>query len=274
MRSIPTWRLRRCGNPAAKGCWTRATRRSAKMNRARAMPTQQSTRGADGEVFDPVTKADHELVARYRKGVAKGMLKVMAKIGISTIAELQGRTNLRSSRDCARRWSMRCFSRNGQPHSGGKLRRAWPRKHYAAMRLGYPQQPATARLPILPNPGEFHWRAARANATCGTRSRSPIFKWQRATGERRTPTSGSPITSNLDDAATRCHAAGTLEALRTARKRWAHSSGRSASRRVGNCEAVLHRRDVASDRSLPKRTKHLPMAMNRMGGKSNTGEGR
>jgi glutamate synthase (NADPH/NADH) large chain len=46
--------------------------------------------GADGEDYDPVTKEDHELVAAYRKGVAKGMLKVMAKMGISTLQSYKG----------------------------------------------------------------------------------------------------------------------------------------------------------------------------------------
>ncbi|HMO86727.1 MAG TPA: glutamate synthase central domain-containing protein, partial [Lacipirellulaceae bacterium] len=34
---------------------------------------------SDGGVYDPVTAADHELGIKYRTGVAKGMLKVMAK---------------------------------------------------------------------------------------------------------------------------------------------------------------------------------------------------
>ena len=41
-------------------------------------------------MYDPVTKEDHDLVAKYRKGVAKGMLKVMAKIGISTLQSYKG----------------------------------------------------------------------------------------------------------------------------------------------------------------------------------------
>src|SRR5262249_19233303 len=45
---------------------------------------------ADGEMYDPVTKEDHDLVYAYRKGVAKGMLKVMAKMGISTLQSYKG----------------------------------------------------------------------------------------------------------------------------------------------------------------------------------------
>src|SRR5690349_8607840 len=44
----------------------------------------------DGELYDPVTKEDQDLVAAYRKGVAKGMLKVMAKMGISTLQSYKG----------------------------------------------------------------------------------------------------------------------------------------------------------------------------------------
>src|SRR5690606_1926375 len=46
--------------------------------------------GLDDEVYDPVTAEDHDIAARYRKGITKGMLKVMAKMGISTLQSYKG----------------------------------------------------------------------------------------------------------------------------------------------------------------------------------------
>src|SRR5690606_20333514 len=43
----------------------------------------------DGLLPDDIAN-DDDVVAAYRKGVAKGMLKVMAKMGISTLASYKG----------------------------------------------------------------------------------------------------------------------------------------------------------------------------------------
>ena len=65
----------------------------------RAPSEEESGEGADHPAVDrggglrrqdPVTAADEDLVAKYRKGVAKGMLKVMAKMGISTLQSYKG----------------------------------------------------------------------------------------------------------------------------------------------------------------------------------------
>ena len=57
------------------------------------------------------------LVAKYRKGVAKGMLKVMAKMGISTLQSYKGAQifeaiGLRDERDRS------LLHRDGQPRAG------------------------------------------------------------------------------------------------------------------------------------------------------------
>ena len=44
----------------------------------------------DGLLKDEALKSSQDLVKAYKKGVAKGMLKVMAKMGISTLQSYKG----------------------------------------------------------------------------------------------------------------------------------------------------------------------------------------
>ena len=63
---------------------------------------------------------DDSIVAAYRKGVAKGMLKVMAKMGISTLQKLQGSPNLRSG-GTPRRSHRPLLCWHGQPIAGRRF---------------------------------------------------------------------------------------------------------------------------------------------------------
>lgn len=112
--------------------------------------------GVNGEDHDPVTKEDQDLVYAYRKGVAKGMLKVMAKMGISTLQSYKGAQIFEAVglRDDV---IDRCFAGTASRIQGvdfNVLAEEALRRHS----LGYPEQ-AVDRIPVLPNPGEFHWRA-------------------------------------------------------------------------------------------------------------------
>ena len=91
------------------------------------------------------------------KAVAKGMLKVMAKMGISTLQSLQGRADFRSRRPQRRR-DRSLLRRHRQPDSRASISTCWPRNRCAGTRSAIPRRPIE-RLPVLPNPGEFHWRA-------------------------------------------------------------------------------------------------------------------
>src|SRR4051794_33416744 len=111
---------------------------------------------ADGEQHDPVTAADHELVKRYRTAVAKGVFKVMAKIGISTLQSYKG-AQIFEAVGLRDEVIDRCFAGTASRIQGVNfdvLAEEALRRH----RLGYPER-AGAKLAVLPNPGEFHWRA-------------------------------------------------------------------------------------------------------------------
>ncbi|MDZ4850927.1 MAG: glutamate synthase large subunit [Pirellulaceae bacterium] len=99
---------------------------------------------------------DDKIVAAYRKAVAKGMLKVMAKMGISTLASYKG-AQIFEALGLKTEVIDRCFAGTNSRIQGCSfdvLAEESLRRH----RLGFPANKADA-LTMLPNLGEFHWRA-------------------------------------------------------------------------------------------------------------------
>ncbi len=107
-------------------------------------------------LLDPSIKDDQQVVKAYRKAVAKGMLKVMAKMGISTLQSYKG-AQIFEALGLHQEVVDRCFAGTPSRIQGvgfDVLAQELLRRH----ELGYPQR-KEQRLPVLPNPGEFHWRA-------------------------------------------------------------------------------------------------------------------
>ncbi|MBW1754948.1 MAG: glutamate synthase large subunit [Deltaproteobacteria bacterium] len=106
----------------------------------------------DAETFPD----DDSIVAGYRKAVAKGMLKVFAKMGISTLQSYKGAqifeaVGLNSSVIDL------CFAGTSSRIQGigfNVIAQELVERHA----LGYPNEDEL-RLPILPNDGQFQWRA-------------------------------------------------------------------------------------------------------------------
>lgn len=99
---------------------------------------------------------DEKIVAGYRKAVSKGMLKVMAKMGISTLASYKG-AQIFEALGLKAEVIDRCFAGTNSRIQGCSfeiLAEETLRRHA----LGYPMDPANAS-PMLANLGEFHWRA-------------------------------------------------------------------------------------------------------------------
>ena len=98
----------------------------------------------------------NSLVAAYKKGVAKGMLKVMAKMGISTLQSYKG-AQIFEAVGLADEIIERCFAGTASRVQGigfDALETELLRRH----RAGFPLR-ASERLPVLDNPGDFHWRS-------------------------------------------------------------------------------------------------------------------
>jgi glutamate synthase (NADPH/NADH) large chain len=99
---------------------------------------------------------DKSIVDAYLKGVEKGMLKVMAKMGISTLHSYKG-AQIFEAVGLKNDVIELCFCGTASRVQGldlDELAEEMLRRHA----LGYPPR-NEVRLPTLPNPGEFHWRA-------------------------------------------------------------------------------------------------------------------
>jgi glutamate synthase (NADPH/NADH) large chain len=110
-------------------------------------------RARDDGLIEPDTK----IVSSYRKAVAKGMLKVMAKMGISTLQSYKG-AQIFEALGIADDVVDRCFAGTVSRLQGVSfdvLEEETLRRHA----LGYPKHEED-RQESLPNPGEFHWRSA------------------------------------------------------------------------------------------------------------------
>ena len=207
---------------------------------------------------------DDSIVADYRKGVAKGMLKVMAKIGISTLQSYKG-AQIFEAVGLGENVIQRCFKGTASRIKGVELdllAEESLRRH----ELGYPSRDIV-RLPVLPNPGDFHWRSGGelhmwnpdtiANLQLAARTNSKQAYKQFADFSNNEATrratlrgllkfkqgvNGGPI--SIDE----------VEPVKEIVKRFA-----TGAMSFGSISAESH--------------ESLAIAMNRLGGKSNTGEG-
>ena len=94
---------------------------------------------------------DADVVAAYKKGVAKGMLKVMAKMGISTLQSYKG-AQIFEAVGLADEVVERCFAGTASRVQGCRLRGA-RRGNAAPPRHRLSAERDTVALPVLPNPG-------------------------------------------------------------------------------------------------------------------------
>src|SRR4029078_1503290 len=106
---------------------------------------------------DGLLDAGTDIVGDYRQAVAKGMLKVIAKMGISTLQSYKG-AQIFEALGIADDVIERCFRGTVSRLQGVSfevLEEETLRRHD----LGYPRDPVD-KVASLPNPGEFHWRSA------------------------------------------------------------------------------------------------------------------
>ncbi len=218
----------------------------------------------DGEVFDPVTAEDHELVAKYRAGVAKGMLKVMAKIGISTLQSYKGAQIFEAIglRDEVIALSFVGTASRIQGVDFDILAEEAIRRH----ELGYPKHDNN-RLAMLPNPGEFHWRAEGERHMWDPQAIADIQVAARADD----PETYKRFSDHINfDAQTRCQLRGLLTFKNEA------NGGPIPIDEVMPAKEIVKRfcTGAMSFGSISAEAhESLAIAMNRLGGKSNTGEG-
>ncbi len=213
-----------------------------------------------GEKFD----SDGKIVAAYRKGVAKGMLKVMAKMGISTLHSYKG-AQIFEAVGIAREVIERCFKGTPSRVAGvgfDVLAEESLRRHEVA----FPSV-ETTRIPVLENPGDVHWRDRGERHMWNPQTISTIQEASRANSRE----AYDRFVKASDEDATR---GSTLRGLMSFKE--GANGGPIDIAEVEDPRHIVKRfcSGAMSFGSIsPEAHESLAVAMNRIGGKSNTGEG-
>ncbi|WP_168563765.1 glutamate synthase large subunit [Crateriforma spongiae] len=206
---------------------------------------------------------DDAVVAAYRKGVAKGMLKVMAKMGISTLQSYKG-AQIFEALGLKDEVINKCFANTASRIQGVSfdvIAEESIRRH----ELGYPSE-SVDRQRQLPNLGEFHWRAegekhawspqAISNLQIAARNNNEDAYWKFA------------HTIN-EDSRNRCTLRGLLDFKDDPSKAIHLDEVEPASEIVKRfCTGAMSLGSISAESH-----ESLAIALNRVGGKSNTGEG-
>lgn len=99
---------------------------------------------------------EDKIVRTYRKAVYKGMLKVMGKMGISTLASYKG-AQIFEALGLNEDVIEMCF-RGTHSRIKGVDFEILAEEHLRRHELGYPSRNESTQLPVLPNLGLVHWR--------------------------------------------------------------------------------------------------------------------
>jgi len=218
----------------------------------------------DGRLNSATLADDAAVMAAYRKGVAKGMLKVMGKMGISTLQSYKG-AQIFEAVGLHNEVIALCFTDTASRLQGvgfKVLAEEMLRRH----ELGFPRV-ARDNVVALPNPGEYHWRAGGRKHAWEPRAISSL---QQAS-EKNSQEAYQEFSKLINSEATgRC----TLRGLMSLREGVA---GPGIPLNEVEPAAELVKRFCTGAMSFgsisPEAHETLAVAMNRLGGKSNTGEG-
>ena len=208
-------------------------------------------------------ESEEALVYGYKKSVAKGMLKVMAKMGISTLQSYKG-AQIFEAVGIADEIVNRCFVGTASRVQGVKfpvLIEETRRRHA----LGYPKR-ESERIPALNNPGDFHWRSGGDAHMWNPDS---IFNLQVAARNNNVQAYAAFAKHTNEDSTRRCTFRGLLKFNTTVDSAIPIDEVEPAS------EIVKRFATGAMSLGSISRESHesLAVAMNRIGAKSNTGEG-
>jgi glutamate synthase (NADPH/NADH) large chain len=204
---------------------------------------------------------DEAIVSAYRKGIAKGMLKVMGKMGISTLQSYKG-AQIFEAIGIDTDVIERCFVGTSSRIKGigfDVVAEEAIQRH----ELGFPTRDQS-RLDVLPNPGLYQWRKNAEKHAWHPHTIAEIQQAARA-GDQ---TAYDRFSKLINETTTReCHLRGLLrfktgtpipldqvEDATEIVKRFC-----TGAMSFGSISAEVH--------------ETIAVAMNRLGGKSNTGEG-
>ena len=210
----------------------------------------------------PAAPDDQAVVDRYRKGVGKGMLKVMAKMGISTLQSYKG-AQIFEAVGLSSEVIDRCFVGTASRIEGAGLMRLAKdalRRHAK----GFPASDHD-RVADLPNPGDYHWRAGGERHMWDP---PMISRLQHAARTNSTEAYEQFARLANEDTTRTCSLRGLLQ-FRTDTAPLPLDAVEPASEIVKRfCTGAMSFGSISAESH-----EMLAVAMNRLGGKSNTGEG-
>jgi glutamate synthase (NADPH/NADH) large chain len=211
----------------------------------------------------PANLDDDQIVLAYRVAAAKGMFKVMAKMGISTLHSYKG-AQIFEAVGLGDDIVDRCFAGTASRIQGVNfdvLAEELLRRHA----LGYPEA-IDGHLTVLPNPGEFHWRADGERHMWDPRSIADLQVAARG-GDRD---AYWRFSKHVNTEATRsCTLRGLMQFKPSAAGPVPLEEVEPASEIVKRfCTGAMSFGSISAESH-----ETLAIAMNRLGGKSNTGEG-
>jgi glutamate synthase (NADPH/NADH) large chain len=205
---------------------------------------------------------DTDIVGDYRQAVSKGMLKVMAKMGISTLQSYKG-GQIFEALGLADDVVERCFHGTVSRLQGvnfAVLEQESLRRHT----LAYPDDPAD-KLESLPNPGEFHWRSGGERHAWDPQA---IFSLQVA-ARRGDKNAYREFAAHVNEEARKTGALRGLLDFASGTKPLPLEQVEPASEIIKRfCTGAMSFGSLSAEAH-----ETLAIAMNRIGGKSNTGEG-
>ena len=215
----------------------------------------------DGRLED---LTNDQITEAYRLGVKKGMLKVMAKMGISTLQSYKG-AQIFEAVGLRDEVIDRCFAGTASRIQGvdfAVLADELLRRHA----IGYPTRSEEYQA-VLPNPGEFHWRSAGERHMWDPQSIADLQVAARANSVDAYQRFSDHCNN---DAKTRCTLRGLLQI------KDGTLGGPIPLDEVEPAQEIVKRfcTGAMSFGSISAESHEtLAIAMNRLGGKSNTGEG-
>ncbi len=211
---------------------------------------------------DLIEATDADLVERYRKGVKKGMLKVMAKMGISTLQSYKG-AQIFEAVGLASDVIERAFGGTASRLEGVSLdvlAEETLRRHREAYGTDH-----AAAATELSNSGDFHWRATGEKHMWSPPAIAAIQAAAR-TGDQ---TAYHRFSRLINEQATRaCTLRGLLELKGRPEPLSLHEVEPAEEIVKRFCTGAMSYGSISAESH-----ESLAIAMNRLGGKSNTGEG-
>ena len=210
----------------------------------------------------PAADDDQAVVDRYRKGTGKGMLKVMAKMGISTLQSYKG-AQIFEAVGLATEVVDRCFAGTASRIEGAGLERL-AKDALKRHARGFPTDERD-RVAELANPGDYHWRAGGERHMWNPRM---ISRLQHAARANSADAYEQFARLANEDTTRTCSLRGLLQ-FRSDVEPLPLDVVEPASEIVKRfCTGAMSFGSISAESH-----EMLAVAMNRLGGKSNTGEG-